>query len=76
MRPKFGSVVGMHRLRKSTPNKGVSAYLIFQQKVAATAFAASNGIQYPDRLVRTGHGYRVEMWDGQFSYPVLLMRPQ
>ena len=33
---------------KSGPKSGVSAYRIFQQKVAATALAASNGIQYPN----------------------------
>jgi hypothetical protein len=35
----------MQRLGKSLPKRGVRAKRIFQQKVAATALAASYGIQ-------------------------------
>jgi hypothetical protein len=35
----------MHRAGKSAPKTGVRAYRMFQQNVAATALAASNGIQ-------------------------------
>lgn len=52
MRPYPGSPGGMQSDRNSTPNRGVKAYRIFQQNVAATAFAASKGIQYPSKVVR------------------------
>ena len=42
---KAGSLGSVHELGKSNPNTGVRAYRISQQKVAATAFAASKGTQ-------------------------------
>lgn len=47
MRKKAGSPGSVHIAGKSRPKTGVRTYRISQQKVAATAFAASNGTQYP-----------------------------
>ena len=51
MEPKLSDSGARQMFGKSLPKTGVSAKRICQQKVAATAFAASNGIQYPDQCI-------------------------
>jgi Tfp pilus assembly protein PilX len=57
--------VGTQMDGKSVPKSGVKAWRISQQKVAATALAASYGIQYPNGLVRYGY----QMWSFQMGLP-------
>jgi hypothetical protein len=51
MEPNSSESGGRQLSGNSFPKTGVSTKRICQQKVAATAFAASNAIQYPDNTL-------------------------